>query len=143
MGHRNWILLVDSAFPEHNADGMETILVEGGMLENLEWLLPMIQDAPHLNPNIYKDLELDYLDDDMVPGIEDFKLKLNEILGDKPAVPLLHEKIFEMLDKEASLFSILMIKTDEVMPYTSLFMQLDCGYWNPEQEAELRQKMSE
>ncbi|MEX2514229.1 MAG: hypothetical protein WD398_15100 [Cyclobacteriaceae bacterium] len=143
MGHRNWILLVDSAFPEQNADGMETIVVEGGMLENLEWLLPMIKDAPHINPVIYKDLELDYLDEDMVAGIEGYKSDLNEILGDQIAVPLLHEEIFEMLDKEASLFSILMIKTDEVMPYTSLFMQLDCGYWNPDQEAELRKKMSE
>jgi hypothetical protein len=34
-----------------------------------------------------------------------------------------------------------MIKTDLTLPYTSVFMELDCGYWSPESEAKMREKM--
>jgi hypothetical protein len=34
-----------------------------------------------------------------------------------------------------------MIKTDLALPYTSAFLELDCGYWPAEAEQKLRQKM--
>ncbi len=143
MGHRNWVLLVDSAFPEQNSVGTQTIMVEGGILENLEWLLDMTNAAPHVDPKIYRDLELDFLKDDMVDGISDFKVGLERLFKNKDVNPLLHDKVFELLDQEAALFSVLVIKTEELMPYTSVFLRLDCGYWDEEQEQALRNKMNQ
>lgn len=40
-----------------------------------------------------------------------------------------------------SLALILVIKTDMTVPYTSVFVQLDCGYWSPEKEARLRRAL--
>jgi hypothetical protein len=34
-----------------------------------------------------------------------------------------------------------MIKTDLALPYTTVFMELDCGYWSPENEAKMREAM--
>ena len=40
------------------------------------------------------------------------------------------------------MFNVLLLKTDLVIPYTSVFLQLDCGYWNAEKEARLRDLIS-
>jgi len=36
---------------------------------------------------------------------------------------------------------VVIIKTDLVLPYTSVFMRLDCGYWSAEAESKLRDSM--
>jgi hypothetical protein len=36
------------------------------------------------------------------------------------------------------MFSILIIKSTMTIPYTSVFIELDCGYWDGEREATLR-----
>ncbi|WP_182953509.1 hypothetical protein [Pedobacter gandavensis] len=54
---------------------------------------------------------------------------------------LLHNEVFKKLDAESKLFKVLVIKTNEVIPYTSVFLQLDCGYWNGEKEQQLRDEM--
>jgi hypothetical protein len=50
-----------------------------------------------------------------------------------------HEDIIKMLDKAAETFNVLILKTDLALPYTSVFFQLDCGYWSAEAEAKLRE----
>ena len=39
---------------------------------------------------------------------------------------------------DSKMFNVLLLKTDMVLPYTSVFLQLDCGYWNAEKEQRLR-----
>jgi len=34
---------------------------------------------------------------------------------------------------------VLIIKTPLAIPYTSLFLELDCGYWGPESEMKMRE----
>jgi hypothetical protein len=34
-----------------------------------------------------------------------------------------------------------MVKTTLAVPYTSVFLELDCGYWASEAEAKMREKM--
>jgi len=34
-----------------------------------------------------------------------------------------------------------MVKTTLAVPTTSVFLELDCGYWSPEAEAKMREKM--
>ena len=51
---------------------------------------------------------------------------------------MLHEDIIRELDSSAKLFNVLIIKTDLAIPYTSVFYQLECGYWNGEAENNLR-----
>jgi len=52
-----------------------------------------------------------------------------------------HERIIHELDQCARLFKILVIKTGMTIPYTSVFFELDCGYWNAEAEERVRQAM--
>jgi hypothetical protein len=45
------------------------------------------------------------------------------------------------MDKAAKLFSITVLKTEEVIPYSSVFLELDCSYWGAEKEKKLRDLM--
>lgn len=49
-----------------------------------------------------------------------------------------HEEIIRKLDEDAKLFNILVLKSDMTIPHTSVFIRLDCGYWDAAREADLR-----
>lgn len=63
------------------------------------------------------------------------------MLEGKPVKTMLHEDIIRELDASAKLFNVLIIKTDLAIPYTSVFFQLECGYWNSEAEKNVRQQL--
>lgn len=44
-------------------------------------------------------------------------------------------------DESGKLFKVVILKTRMTKPYTSVFLQLDCAYWNADSEAELRRAL--
>ena len=50
-------------------------------------------------------------------------------------------ELIAKMDQIGKTFKILMIKTNMALPYTTVFMDLDCGYWSPENEAKMRELM--
>ncbi len=52
-----------------------------------------------------------------------------------------HEEIIAKLDRAGELFRVLVVKTNMRIPYTSVFFELDCGYWNAQAEKQLRAAM--
>ena len=142
LGHRNWILVVDKAFPEQSSPGMKYIYVEQDLLPTLKYVLEKVESSTHVSPIIYSDKELSYIDEDQINGIDKFKSEREKILAGKEVNTLLHDDVFKLLDESSSLFKTLVIKTNCTIPYTSVFLQLDCAYWGPENEEILREKMS-
>jgi len=142
LGHRNWILVVDKAFPEQSSEGMKYIYVEQDLLSTLKHVLEQVEGSTHVSPIIYRDKELDYITEEQVSGISAFRRESKSILGERDVNTLLHDEVFKLLDESSSLFTTLVIKTNCTLPYTSFFLQLDCAYWNPGQEVVLREQMS-
>jgi len=138
LGHRNWILVVDKAFPEQSSPGMRYIYVEEELLPVLKFVLDEIDASTHVSPVIYRDMELSYIIGEQVPGINDFRAESKKVLAERDVQTLLHDEVFRLLDQSSALFRVLVIKTRCTLPYTSVFIQLDCAYWNPQQEEELR-----
>jgi len=141
-GHRNWIAIVDSAYPKQSATGIETIATGKGQLEVLDIVLDAIADAPHVQAMVMVDAELDRVTEADAPGVTEYRSKLKAALKGKQVKAMLHEDIIGQLDKDAKMFNILLLKTDLTIPYTSVFLQLDCGYWNAEKEKRLRDTMA-
>jgi hypothetical protein len=52
-----------------------------------------------------------------------------------------HEDIIAKLDQTGSLFEILVVKSSLTIPSTSVFFELDCGYWDEAAEQRLRKMM--
>jgi D-ribose pyranose/furanose isomerase RbsD len=142
LGHRNWILVVDKAFPEQSSAGMKYMYVEQDLLPTLEYVLQALDGSSHVKPIIYQDKELSFITEEQVQGIEQFRSNAAKLLEGRAVQTLLHDEVFGMLDESSSLFRVLVIKTNCTLPYTSVFLQLDCSYWGPENEKVLRENMS-
>ena len=68
LGHRNWILIVDSAYPLQSSPGVETIETNASHLDVLRYVLGAINRSIHVRPLIYMDAELPFVPDDDAPG---------------------------------------------------------------------------
>jgi len=141
LGHRNWILVVDKAFPLQNADGVVYIDTDEPLLDVLSYTLEQIEGTSHVKPIIYTDRELGYMNTALVPVIEEYRESLNGIIGESEIKSLLHDSVFVKIDEASKLFKTLVLKTNETIPYSSVFLQLDCKYWSPDQESQLRELM--
>jgi hypothetical protein len=142
LGHRNWIVVADSAYPAQISPGIEVVVSGEDHFVVLGKVLKALDASRHVRPKIYLDKELSHLSDDLAPGIVACKGRLDDMLKGREVKPLLHEELIARLDQVAKTFRVLMIKTNLTLPYTSVFMELDCGYWSPESEQKLRKKMS-
>lgn len=139
LGHRNWIVVADSAYPLQTAPGIETIYVQADQLEVVKGVLAELNKTTHVKPVIYTDVELKHVAETNAPGISAYRDALAKTLAQQPVQVLPHEQIIAKLDEAGKTFKVLIIKTTLTKPYTSVFFQLECGYWNAQSEAELRQ----
>jgi len=73
------------------------------------------------------------------PGVDRYRRELKKLFARADIVDLPHEQIIHKLDEAANLFHILLLKTTMTIPYTTVFFELDCGYWTAEAEQRLRQ----
>ncbi len=143
LGHRNWIVVADSAYPLQTAPGIETIYVEADQLEVVKGVIAELAKTKHVKPTIYTDEEMRFVAEKNAPGIGTYREGLAQLLDGKTVQVLPHEQIISKLDDAGKTFKVLLIKTPLTLPYTSVFFQLECGYWNADAEKELRQTMEE
>jgi D-ribose pyranose/furanose isomerase RbsD len=142
LGHRNWIGIVDAAFPLQTATGIEMITTGMAHLTVLKEVLGAVGRADHVRPRVLLDAELDHISETHAPGIGLLRNKMAKLLGGQVVTSLPHEEILGKLDATGRLFRILLFKTTLTLPYTSVFLELDCGYWSDEAERNLRVSLS-
>jgi hypothetical protein len=141
-GHRNWIVVADSAYPAQSKPGIETIVAVADQIHAVQVVRNAISASRHVRANIFADRELGFVEEIDAPGIADYRRQLEGVLQGARINYLPHEQIIHKLDQAAQLFRILIVKTDMTIPYTSVFFELDCGYWNAEAEERLRQAIA-
>lgn len=142
LGHRNWIVVADSAYPLQTAPGIETIYVKADHLKVVSGVIAELAKTRHVQPIIYTDAELEYVAEANAPGISAYRDTLAKVLTNQPVRLLPHEQIIGKLDTAGQTFKVLIIKTPLAQPYTAVFFELECGYWNQQAEKELRQGIS-
>ncbi|AZQ64777.1 hypothetical protein EI427_21365 [Flammeovirga pectinis] len=138
FGHRNWIVIADAAYPQQSNPAIKTITINATQLEAVEYVQQLIKEAKHVDANIFVDKEMAFVAEPAAKGIKSYRTALNKLLDGKSVTRKLHEDIIRELDTSAKLFNVLIIKTDLAIPYTSVFFQLECGYWNAASEENLR-----
>ena len=141
FGHRNWILIVDKAFPAQNTDGVITIDTKENLQDVLTFTLKQIAASTHVKPILYTDKEFAYLNAEQVNAIDEYRHARADILEKYSPRVLLHDSVFVKIDRASKLFKVLVLKTNEVIPYSSVFIELDCKYWSSEKEKALRNAM--
>lgn len=142
MGHRNWIVVADSAYPAQSNPGIETIATGTDHIDLLERTLNAIGACRHIRPKLYLDAELKFVTEMDAPGVTECRRDLDRLLKHRNACELQHEQIISKLDASGRLFRVLILKSTLTIPYTSVFLELDCGYWNDDAEARLRNSIA-
>lgn len=145
FGHRNWIVIADSAYPLQSAPGIETVLSNEGQVETVRHVLFTLSKATHVRPVVYLDHELSFVPEQDAVGIGAYRQLLTglfekQLAGQKiNTIP--HEEIIHKLDEASKTFNVLIIKTNMTLPYTSVFIQLSAAYWGDLEEQRLRQQI--
>jgi len=134
-------VVADAAYPKQSAPGIETVVTGAGQLEVLKEVLAAIEKAPHVRAVVMLDQELDNVAETDATGVEDYRQALKELFSQNEPKVMPHEDIIRELDEASKLFNVVMLKTKMTIPYTSVFLQLDCGYWDAEKEARLRDSL--
>lgn len=141
LGHRNWIVIADMAYPLQSGSGITTLYADEPYPVVLQEVKRMIDKAPHVFAHVYRDKELGYISEDDMPGITSLRAEMDRICGDEvQRVP--HEELIARLDEAGRLYNVVIIKTPLTLPYTTTFFQLDCAYWNGEQQKKLDEAMA-
>jgi hypothetical protein len=140
-GHRNWFVIADSAYPAQSRPGIETIVADEEQTTVVDRALAILHASKHIQPKIYTDEELRFVSEEDAPGVTSYRERLPSLLGGYAVRSLLHEEIISKLDRAGQLFRVLVVKTKMRIPYTSMFFELECGYWNTQAEKRLRAAM--
>ena len=140
-GHRNWILIVDAAYPYQSKSAIKTIATGVTQIEVVKEVLNAVENASHVDAEIFLDKEIDFVPEADYHEIKQYKKQLKKLINGKNVEKILHEEMIAKIDESAKTFHILVLKSDMVIPYTSVFIRLDCGYWNGEQEQKMRTDM--
>ena len=138
LGHRNWIVVADSAYPWQVSPGVQTINTGASQIEVTRAVLKALAATRHVKPTVYLDSELAYVPEDAAPGISAYRSDLAKLLEGKTLSKIPHEQIIGKLDDAGKTFHVLLLKTNLAIPYTSVFFQLECGYWDEASESRLR-----
>ena len=142
FGHRNWIVVADSAYPAQSRSGIETIVSGADQIEVARRVLDSIAGSRHVGANIYLDQELQFVAETDAHGVARYRKQLAEMFKSAKTTSLPHEQIIAKLDQSAQTFRVLVVKTEMTIPYTSIFFKLDCAYWSADAERRLRASMA-
>jgi D-ribose pyranose/furanose isomerase RbsD len=141
LGYGNWIVIVEAAFPAHNRIGTRQVNSYRPIPEVLDEVLRTLEKTEHVRPRIYLPLELDAVENDYAPGIADYRRELEFALHGYETVRAEQDSLVTLaLDAQRSL-DVLVIRSSTALPYSSVFLELQPGYWDGDSESRLRQRL--
>lgn len=138
LGAYNWIIIADAAYPAPGRPEAHMILSPNEIPETLENTLQVIENSAHLRPRIYLTRESFQIDDSTAPGISFHKMEITQALHGHPNQKLSERSLESMLRHSINGNRILIIKTPTTLPYASIYIELESGYWDGDSETTLR-----
>lgn len=142
-GHRNWIVVADSAFPVYAAPGIETLVVDEDLPSVLKYVATSISSSRHVRATVFLDQELQFVDEDDYPGVLELRKQITTLFAKSKIATIPHTEVMTKIGDAGKTFRILFIKTTATIPYTSVYMRLDCGYLSDEVEHKIRTAMAD
>ena len=81
------------------------------------------------------------MSNDSAPGIDELRERLQVSLHGFETTNLEQESLMTLLTDANRSFDVLIIRTTSALPYGSVFIELQPGYWDAEAEQQLRARM--
>jgi D-ribose pyranose/furanose isomerase RbsD len=141
LGYRNWIVIAEASFPAHNRPGTRQVSASVGVPEALDYVLNTLEQTENVRPQIYLTRELRSVENDFAPGIDELRKKIQGALHGHEATELEQQSLLTLLEDANRSFDVLVIRTSTALPYSSVFIELQPGYWDVDSETRLRDKI--
>jgi hypothetical protein len=141
LGFRNWIVVAEASFPAFSRTGVHQVPANVEIPEALDYVLQAIDQTQHVKPNIYITRELRSMSNDSAPGIDELRERLETSLHGLENTSLEQDSLMTLLTDANRSFDVLIIRTTSALPYGSVFIELQPGYWDAEAEQQLRERM--
>ncbi|GAA5493925.1 hypothetical protein Rhal01_00077 [Rubritalea halochordaticola] len=141
LGALNWIIVTDSSFPALGNSVSHTIISPTDLPSTLHEVIQSMESSGHVKPRIYVTRESQELQEDYAPGITRHREKLHEALHGYEAYALPESTMRSIVLESGKKYRILVIKSQTSLPYTSVYVELESGYWDSESETALRKHM--
>ncbi len=141
-GHRNWIVVSDAAFPAYAESGIETIVVNQDLPSVLNYVAKAISSSKHVRAAAFVDQELKFVPEEDYPGVVHLREEISGAFGQSSLSSIPHAEALSRIDEAGKTFRVLFIKTNTTIPYTSVFLRLDCGYMTDGIESKIRSRIA-
>jgi L-fucose mutarotase/ribose pyranase (RbsD/FucU family) len=141
LGYRNWIVISEASFPAHSRAGVRQINANEEIPVVVDEVIRTLEQTEHVTPNIYVAREMRLLENDDAPGIDEFRKQLQHALHARGTTELEQQSLLTLMEDATKSFEVLVIRTNTALPYTSVFMELQPGYWNSDSESQLRDRI--
>lgn len=139
LGHRNWIVVTDMAYPLQTKSGIITLFADEPFQDVVSCVNGLIAESPHVFAHVYLDSEQQAMSEQLAPGWDAYRQGLSKALDQKDIAYIPHEELIHRLDEVSQLCQVIIIKTNLTIPYSSAFFELDCAYWDADREKAIRQ----
>lgn len=141
LGASNWIIVTDASFPTPAQAGAHTIVSPVSLPQTLEQILQSIESTGHVKPRFYVTRESQTITEEYAPGIDAMRQQRDQALHGHEKQVLPHRSLDILKDSASKGFRVLLVKTQTTLPYTSVYIELESGYWDGDSESALRKKM--
>ena len=143
LGYRNWIVIAEASFPAHNRPGMRQVTAAVEIPEALDYVLQSLEQTENVRPQVYLTRELRSVENDFAPGIDDLRERIKNSMHGHEPTELDQQSLLTLLEDANRSFDVLVIRTQSALPYSSVFLELQPGYWDATSEARLRERIEQ
>ncbi|RYD22863.1 MAG: hypothetical protein EOP88_06465 [Verrucomicrobiaceae bacterium] len=141
LGYRNWIVIAEASFPAHSRPGIRQVNASVDIPEALDYVLNALEQTENVRPHVYVTRELRSVENDFAPGIEDLRKRLKGSLHGHEPAELDQQSLLTLLEDANRSFDVLVVRTPTALPYSSVFLELQPGYWDVDSEMRLRDQI--
>jgi hypothetical protein len=141
LGYRNWIVIAEASFPAQNRPGISQVNASVEIPEALDYVLQALEQTENLRPQIYQTRELRSVGNDFAPGIDALRKRMQTSLHGHEVTELDQQSLLTLLEDANRSYDVLVIRTQTALPYSSVFLELQPGYWDATSEALLRERI--
>jgi L-fucose mutarotase/ribose pyranase (RbsD/FucU family) len=142
LGYRNWIVVSEASFPAHSRPGTRQVISDAEVPEVVDYVLHAMEETQHVRPRIYLTREMRSVENDFAPGIDTMRENIRASLHGHEPTELDQQSLITLLESANQSYDVLVIRTPTALPYTSVFLELQPGYWDAESEDRLRERIT-
>lgn len=141
LGEGNWVVIADAGYPWQVAPGVETINTAQDAPKVLTLVLGELDKTPNLRPTAWTMAEMDLVQEADAKGIANYRDSVKKALQGRPAKTLPHDQIVSRVIEAGKTVHVLVLKTNTVFPYSTVFLEVHARSLSPAAEQHLRDSM--